>query len=131
MHGALVQFSATDFVREESVNIFVNHAFNDLVTNSEKDNEQLPQKLVYHFYADPGEYELKICYAADEIRPVSVYVNGNLITDRALAKSTNGWTRIETSVVGSTLLNSGVNTLVISRETAIPHLQQITFTPQW
>lgn len=131
MHGAVIQFSATDFVREESLNIFVNSAFNDLVSNSGGENDQLPQKLVYHFYADPGEYQLKICYAADEVRPVSVHVNGNLITDKALAKSTNGWTRIETSVVGNALLNRGVNTLVITRDTAIPHLQQITFTPQW
>ena len=130
MHGAVIQFSATDFVREESLNIFVNSAFNDLVSNSGGENDQLPQKLIYHFYADPGEYQLKICYAADEERPVSVHVNGNLITDKALGKSTNGWTRIETSVVGNALLNRGVNTLEITRDTAIPHLQQITFTPQ-
>jgi len=74
---------------------------------------------------------LEICYASDAVRPVSVYINGNLIADDALAGNTRGWTRIETSVIGNITLNSGVNTLVISRNTAIPHLHRITFTPQW
>jgi len=131
MHGSVIQFSATDFIREESLNIFVNPAFNNLVSNSGGTNDQLVQKVVYHFYADPGEYQLEICYASDAVRPVSVYINGNLIADDALAGNTRGWTRIETSVIGNITLNSGVNTLVISRNTAIPHLHRITFTPQW
>lgn len=131
MHGTAIQFSATDFVREESLNIFVNPEFNNLVSNSGGTNDQLPQKAVYHFYADPGEYELEICYAADISRPVSVYVNGDLIAGDALAGSTGGWTIVKTSIIGHTLLNSGVNTLMISRNTAIPHLHRITFKPQW
>jgi len=126
----IVQFSAGDFVREESKNVMENIAFNNLVTNNGGNNDRLPQKLTYRFQAIKGNYELEISYAAGtESRPVEVYINGKMITDNALTELTGSWTTVKIEVIGHVTLKNGENTLVIMRNTAIPHLQSITFRP--
>lgn len=122
---------ATDFRRDESHNVGENLNYGGgIITNwpPEVDHENI---VTYDVTIDePGRYEISVDYAALLSRPVTVDVNGTLVTNSALAGTTGGWTwqNITHATVGSAAFKMGLNKLRITRYSAIPHIRRIYLT---
>lgn len=90
-----------------------------------------PNSATYRITACGGTYSLHIEYAAAQARPVIVRVNGETVSNSALNSTTGGWTPgfQRWDFVSNVYLNSGGNTLVISRGDVFPHIRAIRLTP--
>jgi len=78
-----------------------------------------------------GKYELSVDYAADQSRPVDVYLNGEIIKKGAIATITGGWNpqHSKWEVVAIVSVKQGKNVLRIYRDSVFPHIRNIKFEP--
>jgi hypothetical protein len=93
-----------------------------------------PNVAAYNFVVPQrraGKYRLDVEYAAQQSRPVAIYLNGKLIAKRALAATTGCWTpncqQVKTQV--DVTLRAGENYLVVRRSGVIPHIRKFVFLP--
>lgn len=76
-----------------------------------------------------GRYELWSYYATEELRPVELYFDGDLVTREALNSTTSGWTTGNLRWFKETMLDvhEGEHTLKIYTEGLIPHIHSFAF----
>jgi hypothetical protein len=79
-----------------------------------------------------GPYELWIEYAAQDSRPVTIFMNGNVVAQNALEATTGGWTPDHQKWRYQCGINAdaGTNRLKIYRNGSIPHIRTIKFVPR-
>lgn len=81
--------------------------------------------------AQSGNYVLSVRYAAAESRPVSIFLDGNLITYKGMAKTTGGWAP-KTGIweeQGVLKLSAGKHTIKLQREPCLPHITAFKLIP--
>jgi hypothetical protein len=74
--------------------------------------------------AEEGNYVLSVRYATGEIRAVSVFLDGNLITDDGMANTTGGYESAKGvwEEVAILRFTAGEHTLRIQRDPCLPHI---------
>jgi Caspase domain len=85
----------------------------------------------YDFTATAGTYRLEVEFAAEESRPVEIYVNGVLVKADGLSDTTGGWSDVFQRWVsqGQVQLKAGRNTLKFKRESYFPHIRTFRLIP--
>jgi hypothetical protein len=79
-----------------------------------------------------GHYRLEIRYAAQESRPMRLYVDGNLLVEQALVATTGGWlpAHQEWHFVTEWQAGAGAHTLrLVAHGPHVPHLDALLLTP--
>ena len=94
----------------------------------------LPVIAEYEFVFNgkkPTKLSLECVYAALESRPLSIELNGKLVSDSALKETTCGWQKGDgrAFVVGPVEVNPGKNILRITSNTATPHISEFRLVP--
>jgi hypothetical protein len=79
----------------------------------------------------PTRLSLECVYTALESRPLSIELNGKLVSDSALKETTCGWQKGDgrAFVVGPVEVNPGKNILRITSKTATPHISEFRLVP--
>lgn len=84
-------------------------------------------------FSDPvGQtYRLEVRYAADQSRPISIYVNGSLALANVLGQTTGGWEAYNQQWVtaGSITTHEGANVIRLYRNDVFPHISAIRLMP--
>jgi hypothetical protein len=93
-----------------------------------------PNTATYNFMVPQrraGKYRLDVEYAAQQSRPVAIYLNGKLVAKNALSATTGCWLPScqQVKVQVDVMLRSGENTLVVKRQAVFPHLRKFIFLP--
>jgi hypothetical protein len=90
-----------------------------------------PNRAEYEFNAAGGTYLLKVEYAAEEVRPVNIYINGDVAIPNALAAPTGCWQPQCQLLLnqGRVTLSNGLNILMIKRAHYFPHIRKFVFVP--
>jgi hypothetical protein len=81
--------------------------------------------------ASQGDYDLYIRYASEEPRPMTVTLNGHVVTTAACSQATGGYdpSRQLWQKAGSLQLVAGSNRLRLSRNNVFPHIDKIALRP--
>ncbi|MEZ5972891.1 MAG: TIR domain-containing protein [Hyphomonadaceae bacterium] len=76
-------------------------------------------------------YRLDVRYAAEQSRPISIYVNGSLALANVLGQTTGGWEAYNQQWVtaGAITTREGANTIRLYRNDVFPHISAIRLTP--
>jgi len=79
----------------------------------------------------PTKLALECVYAAVDSRPLRIELNGKLVSDSALNKTTCGWQKGDgrAFVIGPVEVNPGKNILRITSNTATPHISEFRLVP--
>lgn len=84
---------------------------------------EYPDEIQYEFETpEAAEYQLEMRYASNEVRPVEILINGELVETSAAGEVTGGFTadRQRCFVLGKYPLRAGANKLVLRRDGAMP-----------
>jgi hypothetical protein len=79
-----------------------------------------------------GNYALDVEFAAQDVRPVQIDIDGKLFLAQGLAEATGGWLVTNQRFIrqGSDVyLSAGSHTIRFSRANVFPHIRTLRFTP--
>jgi len=121
-----IEIMAKDFTRG-NLNNTGNHGFGEnLVIDAGKQWGYAE----YDFYIQQrGRYELFVKYAALDIRPVELFLDGALVKDVCMANKTGGWTAdyLKWHKEFDVYLKPGKHTFKLYSQGMIPHVERIAF----
>lgn len=82
--------------------------------------------------AEGGPYQLDLRYAAGDVRPIQIYVNGELALASAANQITGGFYPQHQKWIaeGIILLNPGSNKIKFQRDTYFPHIDRFLLVPR-
>jgi caspase domain-containing protein len=124
---------ASKFARGSNVEVGVLRTFGtDIVHNAAPYVAGTPNEVEYRItVVEGGAYELSVQLAAAEPRPVDIVLNGAVAFKNALAVTSGSWNQSDAKWfrAGRLFLQPGVNSLIIRRADAFPHLLTVRLTP--
>ena len=140
IHKKFMEYKKEKDIRERSFSLVIN-ADKFFEGNFNKGNHEFGEGLIidggekrgYASYSitikENGRYELWSKYASCQIRPVKIFIDGDLIKEDGLSKITGGWNKVFSKWFkeGEIYLKEGKHILKIVADNCIPHIEKFAF----